>query len=131
MKYFKILLFILTFSSVSNAQTIRNMVFKEDSNQCIYNDYYYIPNGGNGGRFYYRVAGSTIFINNTTTKRFMYLHDGFMFDDVTLECRPDNYLVLGMDLKDFNFLLGLIGVLFGFAFLWFTIDAFIRVGGKR
>jgi hypothetical protein len=132
MKYFKILLLIITFSNVLNAEILRNMVLREDVNRCIYNDYYYKYDADAAkNKFYYRYAGKTTFNSTGTNKKQRYLYDGFVFDTETRECRPDDYLVLGMSLKDFNFLLGLMGVFFGFAFMFFSIELFIKVGGKK
>ena len=130
--YFKMLLLLILFSSISQADIIRNMVFRENVNRCIYNDYYYKYDSDAGKhKFYYRYAGKTSFNSTTNTRNQRYLYDGFIYDTDTKECMPDDYLVLGMDLKDFNFLLGLMGVFFGFVFMLFTIELFMRVGGKK
>ena len=44
-------------------------------------------------------------------------------------CRPESNL-LGMNAVDYNFLLGLCGLIFGAVFLFFTVDAFVKVGKK-
>ncbi len=130
MKLFHILLLLIAFQSVSCATIEKNMILREDMNRCIYNDYYYDITSS-GKKFHYRYAGNTNFTSTTSTKKQRYLHIGFVYDTDTKVCKPDDWLVLGMDIKDFNFLLGLIGVIIGGIFMFFTVKIFMIVGGKR
>jgi len=57
------------------------------------------------------------------------IQDGFIYDSIDGSCILSN--PSGMDSKQFNFLLGLIGVIIGAVFMFFTINAFVNVGGKK
>ena len=127
MKLFQILLLIIAFQSVSSASIERNMFLRDDMNRCIYSDFYY----SSDKKFHYRYAGNTNFTSTTYKKKIQYIHQGYIYDTDTQVCKPDDWLVLGMDIKDFNFLLGLIGVIVGGIFMFFTVKIFMIVGGKR
>jgi len=57
------------------------------------------------------------------------IQDGFIYDPIDGSCILSN--PSGMDSKQFNFLLCLIGVIIGAVFMFFTINAFVNVGGKK
>jgi hypothetical protein len=130
MKYFKILLLLVTFSSVSSAVILPNMFVYTVNNRCINNDFYYKVIGTNK-KFYYRYEDKTSFNSTGTTRRERYLKSGYEFDTITRKCQPTWARKNGLSIENYNFLLGLIGVFFGFVFMFFTIQIFINAGGKR
>jgi len=46
-------------------------------------------------------------------------------------CVPDISRKMGLSIEQFNFLLALTGLIFGGTFMFFTIQIFMSVGGKR
>jgi len=131
MRNFKILLLLIAFSSISSAEIIHNMVLVDNKNICIYSDYYYIYNKKSKKNIFNFRATNNKRYSIKYTRNQNNLFSGFVYDTKTRICKPDSWLIMGMDSKDFNFLLGLMGVFFGFSFMFFTIQTFITVGGKR
>ena len=120
MKYFKIILLLISFQSISSAS-----MYLDKKNVCI-EDYY-----TKLGRFYY-LKSRTNRWNSTTTKNYSAtILPNYIYDANTSECRPDLSTYYGVNPLQFNFLLGLIGVIFGAVFMFFTINAFVTVGGKK
>jgi len=64
--------------------------------------------------------------NNTS-----YIIPGYQFDINTSVCSPQNWLILGMDVKDWHFLEALTGLLFGVVFMIFTIILFMQAGKEK
>ena len=89
---------------------------------CI-EDYYV-----QAGKLYYLKSSNNKWGSTSSDKLVKEIHAGYKFEDG--KCIPDPVTVLGMDYKDFNFLLGLVGVLFGFTVLWFSIISFVNVGRR-
>lgn len=120
MKYLKILLLLMTFSSVSNADYLL-----DSKNICIL-DFY-----TKGNKFYYLKSKDEQWYSTTTKNYGSSVLIGYSYWNDVDECHPKDWLILGMDVKDFNFLMALIGVIFGGIFMFFTVEAFTKVGGKR
>ena len=83
------------------------------------------------GSFYYLRTDTNLWYTTTTDTWTATVIPNYIFDSVTQQCNPNLSYILGMDIKDFNFLLGLIGVIIGGVFLFFTTNIFMNVGGKR
>ncbi|MCX6077030.1 MAG: hypothetical protein NTW78_09140 [Campylobacterales bacterium] len=120
MKYFKSLFLVIIFSNVLNA----SMLYDAQS-ICIENFY------TSAGRLYYQQSSNLQWVSTTTDKTVQNILPNYIYQSSDNTCRPNLSYILGMDIKDFNFLLGLIGVIIGGIFMFFTIDAFIKVGGKK
>lgn len=120
MKYFKILLLLITFSITSNA----SMLFDKNTPVCI--EDYYIKDS----RIYYQSSDTLNWSSTSEDHTGGMVQIGYVYDSVNDICKPDIHLILGMDVKDFNFLLGLVGVILGGIFMFFTIQSFTQVGGK-
>ncbi|MFA6139020.1 MAG: hypothetical protein WC667_13180 [Sulfurimonas sp.] len=119
MKYFKSLFFVIAFSNILNADFLI-----PEKNTCV-SEYYF-----QADKMYYRRSDTHI-LYFTTNLYSVNIKDGYDYNSTTDMCIPHSVVILGMDYKDFNFLLGLIGVIIGGVFMFFTIDAFIKVGGKK
>ena len=91
---------------------------------CI-EDYYV-----KSGTLYYLLSYNNTWSSTTSDKLVKEIHHGYKWDADNNMCVPDPVTVLGMDYRDFNFLLGLIGVLFGFTVLWFSILSFVNLGRR-
>ncbi|MDD2790039.1 MAG: hypothetical protein PHU40_05165 [Sulfurimonas sp.] len=120
MKFFKILLLLITFQSVSSASYLL------DANSYCIEDYY-----SRLGSFYYLRSDNNTWYATTTDKYAQTVIPNYTFSSSDNSCRPDFSTKLGMTIEQFNFLLGLIGVIFGGVFMYFSIQAFMAVGGKR
>ena len=116
----KLLFFIFLLSSLLNA----SMLLDKSYPICI-EDYYV-----KGGKLYYLKSSNNIWGSTSSDKLVKEIHYGYTWDANNKKCIPDPVTVLGMDYKDFNFLLGLVGVLFGFTVLWFSIISFVNVGRR-
>ncbi|MGE4419744.1 MAG: hypothetical protein AB7D38_07900 [Sulfurimonas sp.] len=55
----------------------------------------------------------------------------YTYDVETGRCNPDVSLKLGLTTIQFNFLLGVVGLIFGAVFMFFIIQIFTMVGGRR
>jgi len=123
----KIFLFFFLLLSFSFADIISNVSLLSNKNKCIFNDYYY-----KDGRFYYRYLTSPNTWRSTSSVKYAnYIFSGYKYDTDLKKCYPDDYLILGLDIKQFRFLEALTGLLFGFVFMFFSIYIFTIVGGKR
>ena len=123
----KIFLLLLLLSSFLQAEIIHNVSLLDTKNKCIYNDYY-----NKGGKFYYRYLTSPDTERSTTSKKYTsYIISGYKYDTEEKVCSPEDWLVLGMDVKDWHFLEALTGLLFGFIFMIFTIYLFVNVGREK
>jgi len=122
----KYLFFILILSSFLNADIVHNVSMLSYKNKCIYNNYY-----NKDGKFYYEYVDNNKSYSTTSKRYLPSVLDGYKFDTNTSVCSPEAWRVLGMTIEDFNFLNALVGLLFGFVFMIFTIYLFVTVGGKR
>ena len=123
----KIFLLLLLLSSFLQSDIIHNVSLLDTKNKCIYNDYY-----NKGGKFYYRYLTSPDTQRSTTSKKYTsYIISGYKYDTEEKVCSPEDWLVLGMDVKDWHFLEALTGLLFGFIFMIFTIYLFVNVGREK
>jgi len=117
----KIILSILLLSSFLDA----SFLLDKNTPVCIENFYY------KKSRLYYELSSTGKWSSTTEDHQASNIHFGYEYDKQTKQCNPKEWLILGMDVKDFNFLMGLIGLLFGFVSMFFLIELFMRVGGKR
>lgn len=120
MKYFKILAFII-FLNVS----VKASMLHDGIDYCI-EDFY-----SKGGSFYYLRSDNGTWYSTTTDNQVVKIIPNFIFDSSTGECRPNAAFILGMQETEYNFLLGLVGVIFGAVFMFFTTQIFTIAGGKR
>lgn len=118
MKYLLILLFNIS---------LLNGSYLLDKNYplCI-EDYYY----KGGSMFYLRSSDNTWYSTSEDhISRFVY--SDYTFDSLSGNCIPSAIKIMGIDSSLFNFLLALCGLIFGAVFLFFTVDAFVKVGSKK
>lgn len=80
--------------------------------------------------YYLRSDNNTWYVTDSYTYASS-IKPNYKYDSATQRCNPNLSYILGMEETDFNFLLGLMGVIFGGVFMFFTIGAFVSVGGKR
>jgi len=82
--------------------------------------------------FYYKESATSQWYNTTETNMVSTILSNFVYDaDSVSPCSPNLSYMLGIDIKDFNFLLALVGVIFGGVFMFFTLKIFYDVGGKK
>ena len=122
----KILFSLLLLSSFLNADIVHNVSMLSYKNKCIYNNYY-----NKDGEFYYEYVDNNKSYSTTSKRYLPSVLDGYKFDTNTSVCSPEAWRVLGMTIEDYHFLNALVGLLFGFVFMIFTIYLFMTVGGKR
>jgi len=112
----KIIFLSLLFLTFSNAA----FVFK---NQCI-DDYYFTPLTGSN-YFVYHVVGASSYTLDFSTVTVNDIHQGFKYQNG--KCVLDsNATALNMPLSSYSFLMGLAGLLAGFAFFISVIFAMKR-----
>ncbi len=116
----KFLFFLFLLSNLLQA----SMLLDKSYPVCI-EDFYV-----KGGALYYLKSNGNTWASTTSDKLVKEIHYGYTWDATNKKCVPDSVTVLGMNYEDFNFLLGLIGVLFGFTVLWFSIISFVNVGRR-
>jgi len=121
MKLFQIILLLITFQSVSYA----SYLLDKNTPVCI-EDFYY-----KSSRIHFQKSINLKWYSTSEDHTSDHIRIGYVYDSDNDICKPDVNLILGMDIKDFNFLLGLMGVIFGGVFMFFTTKIFISVGGKR
>lgn len=121
MKNLKILLLIMTFSSLSQASFMYDQI-----DRCI-EDWY----SENGTFYYYRSDTPNTLRSLTTNKTHSRILSGYEYDSVTDRCQPTWARKNGLSEESFNFLLGVIGIIFGGVFMFFTTKLFVIVGGRR
>ncbi|MFA5454144.1 MAG: hypothetical protein WC272_02380 [Sulfurimonas sp.] len=90
--------------------------------------------------FYY-TSGQFIYLDTKTQNWFAYdtntlnlsksIIPNFIFDSATGQCKPNAAYILGMQETEYNFLLGIVGLIFGAVFMFFTTQIFTMVGGRR
>ena len=88
MQYFKILLFLITFSSVSNAAYLY-----DQQNRCV--DDYYIDRG----TLYYLRSGESNWRSTTTKKTVVRMLDGYEYDYSTGNC---NKSLISPEVKNYS-----------------------------
>jgi len=101
------------------------MLFDRSNPLCI-EDFYILNN-----RIYYQSSSDNIWRNSGTNYQVQYIHPNYQYDSDTGRCNPNLSYILGMEETDFNFLLGLMGLIIGSTILYFIVGAFVTVGGKR
>jgi len=94
-------------------------------NLCI-EDFYIKDN-----YFYYQRSDNNNFYSSEYTTYVSTIIPNFIYDSSTQKCSPNQAYILGMQETEYNFLLGLIGLIFGAVFMFFTTQIFMNVGGKR
>lgn len=120
MKYLKTLVFIIFLNVSLNASMLYDGI-----DYCI-EDFY-----SKAGSFYYLRSDNNTWYSTTTDNQVVKILPNFIYDSATQECRPNAAYILGMQETEYNFLLGLMGLIFGAVFMFFTTQIFINVGGKR
>lgn len=120
MKYFKILAFIIFLNVSSNASMLLGA-----NSYCI-EDFYI-----RAGSFYYLRSDNNTWYSTTNDTFFDTLRPNYIYDSSTNRCNPNMSYILGMQETEYNFLLGLVGAVFGAVFMFFTTQIFIMVGGKK
>lgn len=120
MKLFQILFLLITFQSVS----FSSMLLSE-AGFCI--EEYYVESGS----FYYLRSDNLSWYSSISKSAVSSIYQDYNFDGSTLRCTPSISYILGMKETDFNFLLGLMGVIFGGLFMFFTTQIFMIAGGKK
>lgn len=83
------------------------------------------------GSFYYLRSDNNTWYSTTTDTWSATVKPNYIYDSSTKQCNPNMSYILGMQETEYNFLLGLMGLIFGAVFMFFTTQIFISVGGKR
>jgi len=112
---------------LSSLLTYLNASFLFDKNYPICIEDYYIK----GGKLYYLRSASDAWSSTKEDNVAGFIYAGYEWDADNGICKPKEWLILGMDVKDWNFLLGLVGLLIGVLIMYYTIELFMKVGGKR
>lgn len=121
MKYLKILTFIifLNISSLNASMLLGGVGY------CI--EDFYIK----GGSIYYLRSDNNTWYSSTSKTYYETIRPNYLYDSSVQQCKPNAAYILGMQETEYNFLLGLIGLIFGAVFMFFTTQIFLNVGGKR
>lgn len=117
MKYLISLFLTLTFLNAS--------MLHDGIDYCI-EDFY-----SKNGSFYYLRSDNNTWYSTTTDNQVVKIIPNFTFNSSTNECHPNASFILGMQETEYNFLLGLVGLIFGAVFMFFTIQIFSTVGGRK
>ncbi len=117
----KILLLLLLLSNFLNA----SMLLDKNTPVCI--EDYYIKNGS----LYYLKSENNNWVSTDTNKLVQYIYYGYSYNSDNGKCEPQQYNILGISPMQWNFLTALTGLLFGFVFMFFTIELFTKVGARR
>ena len=117
----KFIFIILLFESLLSASFLLDKSYP----LCI--EDFYVKSGS----LYYLRSSDDTWASTTSDKLVKEIHVGYEWDTDNEICKPKSWLILGMDVKDWHFLEALIGLLFGFVFMFFSIYLFVTVGGKR
>lgn len=118
MKYLTIILISISFLNAS-------YLFDKDTPVCI-EDYYY-----KNGRVYFQSSDTMKYSSTSENNIAGFIHSGYEYDSDNDMCVPLGLNEFGLTVEQFNFLLALIGLIFGAVFMFFTIQAFTSVGGKK
>ncbi|WP_434656973.1 hypothetical protein [Sulfurimonas sp. NW9] len=116
----KILIISFLLSSLS-----ASFLYDKDYPVCI-EDYYL-----KSGRIYYLRSSDSTWASTSENNTIKDLHSGYTWDSNNSICKPQSWLILGMDVKDWHFLEALTGLLFGFVFMFFTIILFMQAGKEK
>ncbi|UCN00053.1 hypothetical protein LCX93_11055 [Sulfurimonas sp. SWIR-19] len=116
----KILFISFLLSSLS-----ASFLYDKDTPICI--EDYYIKNS----RVYFLKSSDGQWSSTRENNTIKDLHSGYTWDADNSICKPESWLILGMDVKDWHFLEALTGLLFGFTFMFFTIILFMQAGKEK
>jgi len=117
----KIILTLLLLSNFLNAAYL----YDKDSPLCI--DDFYVK----ASKVYFLKSKTGNWSSTTEDNTVKNIYPGYIYDADNNLCKPANWFILGMDVKDWHFLEALTGLLFGFVFMVFTIYLFISVGKEK
>jgi len=117
----KFIFIVLLLSSFLNA----SYLYDKDYPLCI--EDYYIKSG----YVYYLRSSDDTWKSTSENNTVTFIYSGYEWDSDNEICKPQSWLILGMDVKDWHFLEALTGLLFGFAFMIFTIYLFMNVGKEK
>lgn len=119
MKYLISLLFTINFLNAS--------MLLDSKNICI-DDFYYTTN-----QFHYldSKTQSWFYFDSTNINLSKSIIPNFIYDSAMDKCSPNEAYILGMQYTEYNFLLGIVGLIFGAVFMFFTTQIFTTVGGRR
>jgi hypothetical protein len=122
MKNLLIILSLLLFISISNLSA---SMYSGKDDFCI-EDYYF-----KNGTFYYLKSRTGNWNSNTANGGGNKIEYDFNYDADNDVCSPVGVNSLGLKPTEYNFLLALCGLIFGAVFMFFTVQAFTNVGGKK
>lgn len=117
MKNLKILLLLITFSSISNADIIRNVLLDTNEDICIYDNFYIYDE-----EYHAQTIGGDLYQGGTAD--IPMILSGYKYDTDTQICSREDYKILGLEENDFNFLMALSGLLFSFV-IFFILALFL------
>ena len=83
------------------------------------------------GSFYYLRSDNNTWYTTPTDTFTATVMPNYIYDPSTQQCNPNLSYILGMQETEYSFLLGFIGLVFGAVFMFFVVQIFISVGGKR
>lgn len=118
MKYLISLLLTINFLNAS-------MLLDKSTPVCI-EDFYY-----KDSYIFYQQSSNLAWYQTTQDSLASLIFYGYTYDSASGACIPSPAIKMGLTTTEFNFLLGLIGVIFGGVFMFFTIQTFVSVGGRR
>ena len=96
-----------------------------DKNICI--EDFYVSNGS----FYYLQSSDNGWYVTSSINQVQTIFPNYKFDVATQKCTSDTSYLLGLESTQYYFLMAFIGVIFGGVFMFFTIQIFTMVGGRR
>ena len=102
-----------------------SMILDKNSPVCIENFYY------KNAYIYYQRSSNLSWYSTSEDHTSDHIKYNFVYDSDNDTCSPAGVNSLGLLPTQFNFLLALCGLIFGAVFLFFTVDAFVKVGGKK
>lgn len=117
MKYLISLLLSINFLNAS--------MLYDSKNICI-EDYYTQNNN-----FYFLKSSNLTWYSETATNQAFTILPNHFYDSVNNKCVVSGLNSLGLSSESYNFLLALCGFLFGGVFMFFTIQIFMNVGGRK
>jgi len=97
----------------------------DSQNICI--DDFYLQNQ----TFYFLKSSNQVWYSSTNLEQVKTIIPNFIYDAELNKCSPNVAYILGMQETEYNFLLGIVGVIFGAVFMFFTTQIFTTVGGRR
>lgn len=120
MKYFKSLLLVVFLNVSASASMLMGGI-----GYCI--EDFYVRNGS----IYYLRSDNGNWYSSTSKTYVQTIQSNYIYDSSTQQCKPNASFILGMQETEYNFLLGVVGLLFGAVFMFFTVQIFTTVGGRR